>query len=83
MSIHPIEGWETDGTFRIISDMIKVLDEAKIPLKMDFEGYSLETWMISLVIGMTSINLTTLTPALLDMVEAAFRLFPIYNTFIF
>uniref|UniRef100_T1ICM8 Uncharacterized protein n=1 Tax=Rhodnius prolixus TaxID=13249 RepID=T1ICM8_RHOPR len=77
VSIHPIEGWETDGTFRIISDMIKVLDEAKIPLKMDFEGYSLETWMISLVIGMTSINLTTLTPALLDMVEAAFRLNPL------
>ncbi|KAK9510542.1 hypothetical protein O3M35_005297 [Rhynocoris fuscipes] len=77
ISIGPIRGWDTENTFYVICEMMKVLDDAKIPLKIEFDGYTLETWMISLVIGMTSINFTTLTPALLNMNEAAFRLNPL------
>ncbi|XP_014247670.1 uncharacterized protein LOC106665631 [Cimex lectularius] len=73
ISISPIKKWTHEESFEVIGNMIDVLSESNLPLCIDFQLFTSQTWMVSLVIGMTNINLSNLTPQLLKMVKKAFH----------
>lgn len=73
----PVENWDIKDSFSIITKLIDVLDESKIPLTCQLEEVSLQNWFTSFVIGLSNINYNNYSVRLLKMIKRVYEFNPL------